>query len=180
MHNPPIRGQQYIFYVGLASQSDGRTLQTNPTLASGDAKVSKDGGALANLGTLPAVTPASSKLVKVTLSTTEMDADNVTVILSDASGAEWCDVLVNIQPTGIMIAGTVSDAGATSTVFDTTLPGGDDFYNGAFVVFTDGNLQGQARKISDFADTDGQVTVATAFTAAPDNGSPFYVVGRSE
>src|SRR5690606_37312213 len=47
--------------------------------------------------TLPAVTPAGSKSVKVTLSATEMNADNVTVILSDASGDEWCDLIVNIQ-----------------------------------------------------------------------------------
>lgn len=94
---PAKRATEYIFWVGLVSQADTKLLQTNPTLAAGDVKVSKDGGALANLATLPAVTPASSKLVKVTLSSTEMTADNVTVIFSDAAGAEWCDLLINIQ-----------------------------------------------------------------------------------
>jgi len=93
---PPKRGVELIFYVGLVSQADTKTLQANPTLAAGDVKVSKDGGALANLTTLPAVTPASGKAVKVTLSATEMEADNLTVVFADASGAEWCDQLVHI------------------------------------------------------------------------------------
>ncbi len=59
--------------------------------------MSKNGGTLANLTTLPTVTPASGKLVKVTLSATEMECDNATVVCSDASGAEWKDLIINIQ-----------------------------------------------------------------------------------
>lgn len=93
---PAKSATQLIFWVGLRSQADSTILQVNPTLAAGDVKVSKDGGALANLTTLPAVTPAGSKLVKVTLSATEMTADNVTVVFSDAAGAEWMDLTINI------------------------------------------------------------------------------------
>jgi hypothetical protein len=93
---PAKRATELIFYMGLVSQSTGQ-FQANPTLAAGDVKVSKDGGALANLSTLPAVTPAGSKMVKVTLSGTEMTADNVTLVFSDAAGAEWDDCIVNIQ-----------------------------------------------------------------------------------
>lgn len=179
-YNPPIRGQAYRLYVSLPSQSDPRTMQSNPTLASGDAKVSKDGGALSNTATLPVVTPASSKLVQVDLSASEMDADNVTVILSDAAGAEWGDITINIQPSSLGYTGTVNDASATTTSFKTTLGQADDFHNGAFLLFTDGALQGQARKISDFANTDGVVTLATALTSAPADTTPFIVLGRSE
>ncbi len=94
---PAKRATAYIFYVGLVSQANTKVLQGSATLAAGDVKVSKDGGALANLTTLPAVTPAASKMIKVDLSATEMTADNVTVIFSDAAGAEWCDLIVNIQ-----------------------------------------------------------------------------------
>lgn len=94
---PPKKNAEYIFYVALASQANANTFQSNPTLAAGDAKVSIDGGALNNLATLPAVTPASSKMVKVTLSASEMNGDNITVVLSDASGAEWRDLVVNLQ-----------------------------------------------------------------------------------
>lgn len=94
---PPKKNTQYIFYVALTSQTNFNTFQSNPTIAAGDWKVSIDGGALANLGTLPAVTPASSKMVKITLSTSEMNGDNITVIGSDAAGAEWRDIVINIQ-----------------------------------------------------------------------------------
>jgi hypothetical protein len=83
--------------VGLTSQTDTRLLQANPTIAAGDFKVSTDGGAFASLGTLPVVTPAAGKSVKITLSAAEMTGDNITVVCSDAAGAEWCDQIINIQ-----------------------------------------------------------------------------------
>ncbi len=100
---PAKRATEYIFYVSLVSQANTKLVQTNPTLASGDFQVSKDGGALANLTTLPTVTPASGPLVKITLSATEMTADNVTVVCRDAAGAQWCDLVINIQTTARQI-----------------------------------------------------------------------------
>lgn len=87
---------QYIFYASLVSQANTKLMQVNPTIASGDFKVSIDGGALANLGTLPAVTPAGSSMVKFTLSTSEMAGANATVVCIDAAGSEWCDLTINI------------------------------------------------------------------------------------
>ncbi|MCP5094099.1 MAG: hypothetical protein GY943_00950, partial [Chloroflexi bacterium] len=75
-YNPPKKNTAYVFYVSLRSQADTKLFQTAPTLAAGDVQVSTDGGALGNLGTLPVVTPAGSKMVKVTLSAAEMDGDN--------------------------------------------------------------------------------------------------------
>lgn len=95
----PLRATEFITYVGLSSQADTKIFQANPTLAAGDVKVSIDGGALNNLNTLPTVTPAAGKLVKVTLSAAEMTGDNLQVIFSDAAGAEWCDLVINIQTT---------------------------------------------------------------------------------
>jgi hypothetical protein len=106
----PKRATEFIFYTGLVSQADTKLFQSNPTLASGDAKVSIDEGALANLATLPDVDPNSSKLVKVTLATSEMTGDNIQVILSDAAGAEWCDQSINIQTTVQQIDNLLGDA----------------------------------------------------------------------
>ncbi len=92
-----------IFYVGLVDQSNTKLLKSSPTIASGDFKVSIDGGALANLGTLPTVTPAAGRQVKITLSQAEVNGDNITVQCVDAAGAEWCDLLVNIQTTARQI-----------------------------------------------------------------------------
>lgn len=86
-----------IIYIGLVDQANTKLLKANPTLATGDVKISIDGGALANLGTLPTVTPAAGRQVKVILSQAETNGDNLTVQFVDAAGAEWCDLLVNIQ-----------------------------------------------------------------------------------
>src|SRR3990167_7842866 len=98
---PPKKNTAFVFYVSLPSVASSGVFQDNPTLAAGDAKVSIDGGALSNLATLPVVTPANSKAVKVSLSAAEMNGDNITVVLSDAAGAEWADVIIGLQTTSI-------------------------------------------------------------------------------
>ncbi len=87
----------YVFYVSLVSQANTKIMQANPTLAAGDVKIAIDDGAPANLGTLPAVDADFTKRVKVTLSQAETNGDNLTIIFSDAAGAEWCDLTINIQ-----------------------------------------------------------------------------------
>lgn len=94
---PAKKGVEFIFYVGLESVATAGAFQSNPTIASGDCKVSIDGGTLTNLATLPTVAPSSSKLVKITLSSSEMNGDNITVIWSDAAGGETKDLIINIQ-----------------------------------------------------------------------------------
>lgn len=98
-YHTPKRATAYKFYVGLTDQANTKLLKANPTLAAGDVKVSKDGGAFANLTTLPSANPASGAAIMVDLSGTEMTADNVVVQFIDAAGAEWCDQLINIQTT---------------------------------------------------------------------------------
>ncbi|NIL96467.1 MAG: hypothetical protein GTO62_04815, partial [Planctomycetales bacterium] len=99
----PKKNAAYEFWVSLVSQSDTKIFQAAPTLAAGDAKVSIDGGAEANLATLPSVSPAGSKRVKVSLSAAEMNGDNIQVTFSDAAGGEWCDLTVNLQTTARQI-----------------------------------------------------------------------------
>lgn len=98
-YNTPKRGVAFKLYVGLVDQANTKLLKANPTIASGDFQVSKDGGAFANLATLPSVGPAGSRAVMIDLSASEMTADNVVVQCVDASGAEWCDQLINLQTT---------------------------------------------------------------------------------
>lgn len=94
---PPKKNTQFIMYVSLESVASPGTFQVNPTLASGDVKVSTDGGTLTNLSTLPTVTPSGGSLVKITLSTGEMNGDNITVHFKDAAGNEWKELIINIQ-----------------------------------------------------------------------------------
>ncbi len=76
--------------------------------------------------------------------------------------------------------GSVNDASATTTGFVSTLTGyGDDFFKGAFLVFLDGALRGEARKISGYTSSTGAIAfAATVGTVA--NSVPFMILGRSE
>ena len=100
----PVKGVAFTFYVALLSKADPKIFQAAPTLAAGDVKVSIDGGALANLATLPVVTPAGSKLVKVSLSAAEMNGDQICVVFSDQLGNEWCDWTEMIYPLSSSLA----------------------------------------------------------------------------
>lgn len=95
--NPPVRGEDFQIQVSLEDYAHPGDFKSNPTLAAGDVKVSKDGGALANLNTLPSVSPASSVLVTLLLSATEMTADMVSVVFIDqTSPKEWSDLVISI------------------------------------------------------------------------------------
>ena len=96
-YNPPVKGEDFIFRIALESYTAPGEFQSNPTIAAGDFKVDKDGGGLTNLATTPTVDPAATRLVKITLSATEMTADVVTVIgVDQTSPKEWCDFIISI------------------------------------------------------------------------------------
>lgn len=87
---------------GLALKAAGtQNLQINPSITAGDVRVSKDGGALADIVALPLVTPTGSSLVRVVLSPTEMTADRVAVVFSDLTvGKEWDDEVIIVETYG--------------------------------------------------------------------------------
>lgn len=93
---PAKKNIEFITYISLPSIASAGIAQVNPTIATGDFKVSIDGGTLNNLATIPVVTPSGGKLVKVTLSASEMNGDNITLVASDVAGGEWEDVIKNI------------------------------------------------------------------------------------
>ena len=93
----PRKNIAYVFSVSLVSQASTKTFQANPTLATGDVVVVGDSGSTANITTLPTVDSGQTKRVIVSLSAAEMNFDNIVVLFSDAAGAQWCDLSVNIQ-----------------------------------------------------------------------------------
>jgi len=100
---PAKKNTAYTFYTSLVSQANPYIFQANPTLAAGDVKVAVDDAAPANVTDLPTVDADFTKRVKVTLTASEMNGDNITVIFSDVAGDEWCDQVVNIQTTAAQI-----------------------------------------------------------------------------
>lgn len=113
----PKKNAAFILYVGLEDQANAGLLKAAPTLAAGDFKVSIDGGTLNNLTDLPTVTPTGGRMVKITLTAAEMNGDNVTVVCSDAAGAEWYDLIVNLQTTARQID-DLSTLGGTAQTGD--------------------------------------------------------------
>jgi hypothetical protein len=91
-YNPPKKNEDFIFSIGLNDMAIAGSLKTSPTIAAGDFKISKDFGAFANLATLPDVEPDGTNQVRVQLSSTEMNADNVFVVWVDqTTPKEWAD-----------------------------------------------------------------------------------------
>jgi hypothetical protein len=90
--------EAYTFYVTLAETGDLDERITNPAIVAGDVRVSTDGGAFANAGTLPTVDPAGDKGVLVTLSAAEMNGTNILVCFEDATAPEvWEALTVSIH-----------------------------------------------------------------------------------
>jgi hypothetical protein len=99
-YNPPVKNEDFIFFIALEDYANPGNFRSSPTIAAGDFQVSKDGGSFANLTTLPTVSPASSEMVQISLSATEMNADNVSIRCKDqTTPKEWADTIINIVTT---------------------------------------------------------------------------------
>ena len=178
------------------------------TIASGDFKISKDGGAFANLNTLPSF--VAGECIKITLSATEMQCKRALVVAIDSATKAVDDMAITIDTygnasaqhpafpvdieqingsstaaatLGVLYAafptGTVS-SGATSTVIPTSLSDANDDWISQVVVITSGDEIGQCRKITDYSATGGTITVSPAFPAAPAENVTFVIIGRIE
>lgn len=76
------------------------------------------------------------------------------------------------------ITGT-ADSGSTTTLVDTNLTGyGDDYFNDDELVFEGGTGAGQRLRITDFTDSTGTITFATA--TAPDSTTTYRIVRRNK
>ena len=93
----PKKGEAYVFYVALVDAADPTGFKVDPTVAVGDFKISKDGGAFANLSTLPVVAPAGSPMLRISLTSTEMTADDVSIWGVDQAGSEWQDFIATVE-----------------------------------------------------------------------------------
>jgi hypothetical protein len=99
-YNPPVKNQDFIIRIALEDMSSPGSFKSSPTIAAGDFKVDIDGGGFNNLSTLPSVDPAGTRLVKVTLSSTEMNGDVITLQCVDqTSPKEWADCIICIPTT---------------------------------------------------------------------------------
>lgn len=153
---PPKRNAAYSITVGLPSQANPAVFQSSPTLAAGDIKVSLDGAAFTNITTLPTAVGAS---VPIALSAAEMNHVNIVVLCHDASGSEWCDVIIDIQT-------SVRDI--DELTFPTTTGRSIDVASTGTVGIDWANVDGQSTTVNLSGTTIKTATdIATAIAALP-------------
>jgi hypothetical protein len=100
-----------------------------------------------------------------------IDADVQLIDGSTEAATKWAAVAT------AAIAGEAVTGTLTSTVMTTNLTYlSIDRLNGRYVFFLDGSNAGSAREISDFAQTNGTITLATALVALPANGDTFVII----
>jgi len=99
-YNPPKKNEDFLIRIALEDYTLPGNFKSNPTIAAGDFKVATDSGALANLTTLPSVSPASSVLVLISISSSEMNGDVISIVgIDQTSPKEWSDFVMSIPTT---------------------------------------------------------------------------------
>jgi hypothetical protein len=116
-------GVAETFYFPLIA-AGAQNFQNNPTIASGDALVSTDGGSTSNADNIPTVVPASGDQVKWIASASEMTGKVCTLIMSDASGSEWEDQMITVYTYGHANAHFPLDMSALISVNTKTITAG--------------------------------------------------------
>ena len=132
------------------------------TPAAGDVKVSKDGGAFANIATLPTFI-ASAAALNWTLSAAETEATEVVIQVIDSATKAVQDQFFRLQTTKasalqVGVPQAAQSAGDTAITLDATAAAQTDFYKGSVVAIISGDGANQARIITAY---NGSTKVAT-------------------
>lgn len=148
--------------------------ETGATFGTGDVKIAKDGGALANTTNLPV--EASNGVYWLQLTAAEMDASTIIVVLNAAGYARST---ITIGTHGMPTGSIVANGSNTSSTFKTDrAEGTDSYWNDALILFTTGSLAGQVKRITGYTAATSFITVNGAFTATPSAGDRFVLVDR--
>ncbi len=157
------RGIAISVPLSLVSSATGQW-KSSPTIAAGDFQISKDFGTFANLATLPAVTPAATRQVKVDLSASEMDAARILVqAIDQTSPAEWQDTGFVVMTYGAgYLEGTIATATSTTVcTLSSDFPATTDALVDAAIEVLSGANAGLSRKVTAY--TSGRVATFDAF-----------------
>jgi len=156
------------------------------TPQAGDVKVSKDGGAQANIGTLPTY---SNGAWEFQLTGTELTASQVEIMVVDSATKAVEDQCILVETyghtsamhitenmsgaieSGAAVTGTLSTTQMTTDLTETT----NDHYNGRTLIFITGNLARQATDVTDY-DGSSKMLTFTQLTEAPANTDEFILV----
>lgn len=144
------------------------------TPAAGDVQVSKDGGAFANITTLPTFISGAAAL-NWTLSAAETEATEVVIQVIDSATKAVQDQFFRLQTTkaGALQVGVpqaAQSAGDTAITLDATAAGQTDFYKGSVVTIISGDGANQARIITAYNGTSKVATIDRGWDVALTTG----------
>lgn len=115
------------------------------------------------------------------------DADAIADAVWDESlsghnaGGSTGKALRQLKEGTITAESQTNDAAASTTTFITDLTESQDgYYHDKVIVFTSGNISGQARHIETYTGSTKSITVSKAFSAAPDDDSEFIILAGHE
>ncbi len=168
------RATTYSIPIVMFDASDPTTAKTGLSFASGDAKISKDGGAFASTTNTP--TELADGVYWLTLTAAETDAlvYHVRVIKATATRYDFTSG-THGMPSGTVVV----NGGNTATTFLTNRTETvDDYWKDSLLVWTTGGLIGQVKKVSAYTGSTKFITLSSAFTAAPSTGDQFILVNR--
>lgn len=98
--NQPTKGQAWIHYVCVEDYANPGNFKTNPTIALGDWQVGLDDAAFGNFLTLPVLSPAGSRWIKLVFDASETNGQVVKIQgIDQTSPKEWSDFCVEIPTT---------------------------------------------------------------------------------
>jgi hypothetical protein len=146
------------------------------TPAAGDVMVSKDGGAFANIATLPTYIAASGTLTWK-LSAAECEATEIIIqVIDKAATKKVTDQMFRLvtAKVGAFDVGRAAAGAASSITLGSSASAVADFYKGAVVAITGGTGVNQSRLITGY--TTGKIaTVDHAWAVMPDATSVYGV-----
>lgn len=168
-------GTAYTFRAPIVKAgSTDYALTADWTPAAGDVKVSKDGGAFANITTLPTFI-ASAAALNWTLSAAETEATEVVIQVIDSATKAVQDQFFRLQTTKaaalqVGVPQAAQSAGDTAITLDASAAAQTDFYKGSVVAIISGDGANQARIITAYNGTTKVATIDRGWDVALTTG----------
>ena len=168
-------GTAYTFRAPIVKAgSTDYALTADWTPAAGDVKVSKDGGAFADITTLPTFI-ASAAALNWTLSAAETEATEVVIQVIDSATKAVQDQFFRLQTTKaaalqVGVPQAAQSAGDTAITLDATAAAQTDFYKGSVVAIISGDGANQARIITAYNGTSKVATIDRGWDVALTTG----------
>lgn len=138
-----------------------------------DSEISKDGGTFTDCTNEATEIATASGMYYLDLTATEMEADQIAVIIKSGNGKTTVVVLYPERGTRTRKA----QAGAAGTItLDASAVATDDYYNDQVVVIVGGTGVGQARLISDYVGSSKVASVVPNWATNPSTDSIFQII----